>query len=84
VTIEDDAIPTLTEVVTLQGESTLSPELLADLQADLTARVVRLTEELMHSASREVEGVLFERVCDRLRAHLPDLVDQVLKDRLTK
>jgi hypothetical protein len=81
---DDDQIPTLTDVVELESTPGLSPEQLAQLQAELTARVSRLAEELMHAASREVEAVLFERVFDRLRARLPELVDQVLKDQLMK
>ena len=81
---DDDQIPTLTDVVELDQTGGLAPEQLARLQAELTARVSRLAEELMHQASREVEAVLFERVVDRLRARLPELVDQVLKEQLMK
>ncbi len=81
---DDDQIPTLTDVVEMESAATLTPEQLAQVQAELTARVARLTEELMHEAVRDVEALLFERVLDRLRARLPELVDQVLKDRLMK
>ena len=81
---DDDLIPTLTDVVELESAPTLTPEQLTQVQAELTARVSRLAEELMHEAVRDVEALLFERVLDRLRAHLPELVDQVLKDRLMK
>ena len=81
---EDDRIPTLTDVVELEPAATVTPEQLAQVQAELTARVSRLAEELMHEAVRDVEALLFERVLDRLRARLPELVDQVLKDRLMK
>ena len=81
---DDDAIPTLTDVVSLDASPGLSPEELAELREDLTLRLVRLTEQLMHSASLEVEAVLFERVADRLRAQLPELIDQVLRERLIR
>jgi hypothetical protein len=77
----DEEIPTLTEVVSLEPRG-IAPEVMAALHADLTAAVTRLTEELLHAASREMEGVLFERVCDRLRDRLPEIVDRVLKERL--
>jgi hypothetical protein len=82
----DDDIPTLTDVVSFDTSEAppLTDEALAELQAELTARVFQLAEELMHDASKEIEALMFERVCDRLRAQLPDLVDQVLRDRLIK
>ena len=75
----DDAIPTLTDVVDL-GTATLSPEERAALQADITDRVVALAEELLREAQQQLEEILFERLCDRLRARLPDLIDAALRD----
>lgn len=77
---DEDAIPTLTDVVDL-GPAALSPEVRAALQADITARVLRVAEELLHEASQEVQSVLLERVCDRLRARLPELIDAALRER---
>lgn len=76
----DDAIPTLTDVVEL-GATAMSPEERAALQADIAARVLRLAEELLQEAGQEIEAVLFERVCDRLRARLPDIIDAALRER---
>lgn len=59
-----------------------SAEELAALQADLVGRTLNLTDELLHSAAREMEGVLFERVLDRLRAALPDIVAAALREHL--
>jgi len=59
-----------------------SAEELAALQADLVSRALNLTDELLHSAAREMEGVMFERVLDRLRAALPEIVESVLRDHL--
>lgn len=82
---DEDRIPTLTDVVTVEESAEpLTPEELEELQADISVRVLRLAEELMHSASREMEDVLFSRVFDQLRAQLPGIIDQVLKDRLIK
>ncbi len=58
----------------------MSPEERAALQADIAARVLRLAEELQE-AGQEIEAVLFERVCDRLRARLPDIIDAALRER---
>jgi hypothetical protein len=55
---------------------------LSALQADLVGRALNLTDELLHGAAREMEGVLFERVLDRLRAALPDLVAAALREHL--
>jgi len=52
------------------------------LQADLVGRALNLTDELLHSAAREMEGVLFERVLDRLRAALPEIVAAALREHL--
>jgi len=58
-------------------------EELAALQADLVGRALNLTDELLHSATREMEGVLFERVLDRLRAALPEIVSAALREHLS-
>jgi hypothetical protein len=79
----DDTIPTLTDVVELGGPA-LSAEVRAQLQADISARVMRVAEELLHEASQEVEAMLLERVCDRLRARLPELIDAALRDRSSR
>lgn len=57
-----------------------STEELTALQADIVGRTLNLADELLHSAMRDMEGVLFERVLDRLRASLPELVAAALRD----
>lgn len=59
-----------------------SAEELSSLQADVVGRTLKVTDELLQSASREMEGLLFERVLDRLRASLPEIVDQALQEHL--
>ena len=59
----------------------LSEEDVAALQALLVSRTLNLTDELLHSAAREIEAVMFERVIDRLRAALPDLVAVALREQ---
>jgi len=65
------------------GAVSLPEEDLQALQADLVARALNLTDELLHGAGREREGVLFERVLDRLRAALPELIDTALREHFT-
>jgi hypothetical protein len=70
-----------------EGEPTLaagllSEEDLASLQALLVSRTLNLTDELLHAAARDIEAVMFERVIDRLRAALPELVAAALREQL--
>jgi hypothetical protein len=60
----------------------LSEEDLAALQEMLVNRTLNLTDELLHAAARDIEAVMFERVIDRLRAALPDLVAAALREQL--
>jgi len=60
----------------------LSEEDVAALQATLVDRTLNLTDELLHAAARDIEAVMFERVIDRLRAALPDLVAAALREQL--
>ena len=77
----DEAIPTLTEIVELEGPS-IDPQLLEAMQAEISARVMRLVEELMREASRELETILLKRVSDRLRQRLPELVEDAMREHL--
>ena len=60
----------------------LSEDDVAALQAILVSRMMNLTDELLHAAAREIEAVMFERVIDRLRAALPELVAAALREQL--
>ncbi len=60
----------------------LSDDDISALQATLVSRMMNLTDELLHAASREIEAVMFERVIDRLRAALPELVAAALREQL--
>lgn len=78
-----DDIPVLTEVVT-PGVAPVPEATLAAIQAELSARLLKLSEELLHSAARDMEAVLLERVRDQLKAALPDIIDETLRTRLRK
>jgi|SRR5688572_12728890 hypothetical protein len=65
------------------ASSLLSEEDFAALQSLLVSRTLSLTDELLHSAAREIEAVMFERVIDRLRAALPEIVAAALREQLS-
>jgi hypothetical protein len=60
----------------------LSADDVAALQSLLVSRTLNLTDELLHAAAREIEAVMFERVIDRLRTALPELVAAALREQL--
>lgn len=60
----------------------LTEDDIAALQAVLVSRTMNLTDELLHAAAREIEAIMFERVIDRLRAALPELVAAALREQL--
>jgi hypothetical protein len=60
----------------------LSEEDVAALQSLLVTRTLNLSDELLHAAARDIEAVLLERVIDRLRTALPDLVAAALREQL--
>lgn len=66
----------------LYSSGLLSADDVAALQAILVSRMMNLTDELLHAAAREIEAVMFERVIDRLRAALPELVAAALREQL--
>ena len=41
-----------------------------------------LTDEIMRETFAEMEAVVFERVCARLRSELPEMIDALLRARL--
>ena len=49
---------------------------------DVVGHLLNLTDELLHAAARDIEAVMFERVIDRLRAALPELVAAALREQL--
>ena len=70
------------EPSTQYSSGLLSEDDVAALQAILVSRMMNLTDELLHAAAREIEAVMFERVIDRLRAALPELVAAALREQL--
>ena len=50
------------------------------VHAAVVSATTELAASLLHQATKDIEAILFERVLDRLRAQLPELVDQVLRE----
>jgi hypothetical protein len=78
---DEQDIPTLTDIVT-PGAAPPPEAMLAAVQAEITARAMKLAEELLHNTAREMEALLLEKVCDQLRSRLPDIIDETLRARL--
>jgi Zn-dependent M32 family carboxypeptidase len=72
-------IPILTET---EGGSPQPFDFNAAHAAILT-ETLKLADSLLRQASRDIEATLFERVFDRLRAALPELVDRALREHGT-
>jgi hypothetical protein len=72
-------IPILTESVKESAESTLPFDVKA-VHAAIVSETLELADSLLHQAAKDIEATLFERVFDRLRAQLPELVDRVLRE----
>jgi Zn-dependent M32 family carboxypeptidase len=71
-------IPILTETAT-PSVPVLSPDAKA-VHAAILTETLELADSLLHQAAKDIEATLFERVFDRLRAQLPELVDRILRE----
>jgi len=50
------------------------------VHAAMLTETLELAESLLHQAVKDIEATLFERVLDRLRSQLPELVDRILRE----
>jgi hypothetical protein len=79
-------IPVLTDLVEIPAEQAATPpvlvtaEELAELQARIATRGYALMERLLQESLREMEANLFADVIGRLRAELPDLIEDALHE----
>jgi hypothetical protein len=71
-------IPILTDAVK-DSAPALSPNAKA-VHAAILTETLELADSLLHQAVKDIEATLFERVLDRLRAQLPELVDRILRE----
>jgi hypothetical protein len=72
-------IPILTDAVKESAPVSLSLEAKA-VHAAILTETLELADSLLHQAVKDIEATLFERVLDRLRAQLPELVDRILRE----
>jgi hypothetical protein len=72
-------IPILTDAVKESAPASLSIEVKA-VHAAILTETLELADSLLHQAVKDIEATLFERVLDRLRARLPELVDRILRE----
>jgi hypothetical protein len=72
-------IPILTETIMQSPESSLPLDVKA-VHAAILSETLELADSLLHQAAKDIEATLFERVFDRLRSQLPELVDRVLRE----
>jgi hypothetical protein len=49
-------------------------------QSAILDETLKLAQTLLHQAVRDIEATLFERVLDRLRAELPELMARVMRE----
>ena len=70
-------IPILTDTVMESSEALLSVDAKA-VHAAILTETLKLADSLLHQAARDIEATIFERVFDRLRTQLPELVDRIL------
>jgi Zn-dependent M32 family carboxypeptidase len=72
-------IPILTESAGAEVKPEASFDFNAAHAAILT-ETLKLADSLLRQAARDIEATLFERVFDRLRNALPELVDRALRE----
>jgi Zn-dependent M32 family carboxypeptidase len=72
-------IPILNVAAPESVESSLTFDAKA-VHAAILTETLNLADSLLHQAAKDIEATLFERVLDRLRAQLPELVDRILRE----
>jgi Zn-dependent M32 family carboxypeptidase len=72
-------IPILTDTAKESVPVALSLDAKA-VHAAILSETLNLADSLLHQAVKDIEATLFERVLDRLRAQLPELVDRILRE----
>ena len=80
----DDDIPVLTETIPETDSATPAAADLERLQSQICASSLTLAEEMLRDACQEAEHVLVQRVMSQLRAELPAIVRDVLKEHLER
>ncbi len=74
-------VPVLTDAVNEAGRAYAYLDAKA-VHAAIVTETLNLADSLLHQAIKDIEATLMERVYDRLRAQLPELVDRVLRENM--
>jgi hypothetical protein len=72
-------IPILTDAVRVVAREVSAFDV-KSVHAAILTETLELADSLLHQAVKDIEATLFERVFDRLRARLPELVDRILRE----
>jgi hypothetical protein len=72
-------IPILTDAVRVVAHEGSALDV-KSVHAAILTETLELADSLLHQAAKDIEATLFERVFDRLRARLPELVDRILRE----
>jgi Zn-dependent M32 family carboxypeptidase len=72
-------IPILTDAVRDTAQEAAGFDV-KSVHAAILTETLELADSLLHQAVKDIEATLFERVYDRLRAQLPELVDRILRE----
>ncbi len=73
-------IPILTDTTAQPDEAAAQPFDFSAVHAAVLTETLKLADSLLRQAARDIEATLFERVFDRLRTELPELVDRALRE----
>jgi Zn-dependent M32 family carboxypeptidase len=76
-------IPILTQAIERDKDQTVTLNT-KDTASALISETIELADSLLHQAVKDIEATLFERVLDKLRAELPELVNRVLAEQTGK
>ncbi len=85
-------IPVLGEAVAGTGRPVLqdavpvdvavAPEVIEDLHNELVGKVRAMAEAMLHTAIRDAEAAMVEQLSVRLESELPEMIREILEQRL--
>lgn len=72
-------IPILTDAVKQDAKANITVNSEA-LRAAVLAETLELTHSLLQQAAKDIEACLIERVLERLRSQLPELLERIVRE----
>ena len=72
--------PVLREAV--QVGPAVAPEIIEDLHNELVGKVRAMAEAMLHTAIRDAEAAMVEQLSVRLESELPEMIREILEQRL--